>query len=88
MPLDPSPSAVIVAERVSPGFATGLSTWVFVVEPDGTATQQAVVANVDNMFCGEQRTFAAQLAEADVAELLAAAPGWRFWSACSKLLGG
>ncbi|HEX4796664.1 MAG TPA: hypothetical protein VH370_22925 [Humisphaera sp.] len=73
MPLDPSPTAVIVAERVSPGFATDLSTWVFVVEPDGTATQPAVVANVDNMFRGEQRTFAAQLTETDVAELLAAA---------------
>lgn len=73
MPLAHSPTAVVIAERVSPGFADDLSTWVFAVEPDGTATQQAVVATVGNMFRGEQRTFAAQLTRAEVMELLAAA---------------
>jgi hypothetical protein len=73
MPRASLTNPVIVAELVMPGFADDLSTWKFSVDAEGTAVQEAVVANVKNMFRGEPRTFTARVPKAEVATLLAVA---------------
>ena len=75
---------VIVAELVMPGFTDDLSTWKFSLDANGTALQEAVVANVKNMFRGEPRTFTAQVPKAEVTTLLAAAKEGGFHAFASR----
>jgi len=78
MPLASSSTVMIVAELVSPGFTDDLSTWTFWIDATGAATQQATVANCDNLFHGDERSFTTRLTPDEVSKLIAAASAGGF----------